>query len=57
MLMDGQCDAIIRHFFQNVCLILCILMDFPIQINAIRMELSIIYFKGSQVEMFKEGGI
>ena len=33
---------------------LCILMDFPIQINTIRMGLSIIYFKGSQVEISKE---
>ena len=33
----------------------CILMDFPVQINVntIRMGLSIIYFKGSQVEVSK----
>ena len=30
-------------------LTLCILMDYSIQIKAIRMGLSIIYFKGSQV--------
>ena len=34
-------------------LTLFILMDFPIQINTIRMELSIIYFKGSHVEISK----
>ena len=28
-------------------------MDFPIPIKAIRMGLSIIYFKGSQVEIFR----
>ena len=32
---------------------LVILMDFSIQINTIRMGLSIIYFKGSQVERSK----
>ena len=34
-------------------LIFHILMDFPIQIATIRMELSIIYFKGSQVDISK----
>ena len=29
---------------------LCILIDFPIQINTIRMELSITYFKGHRFE-------
>ena len=32
-------------------LTLCILMDFPIQINTIRVGLSIICFKGSQVRI------
>ena len=32
---------------------LCIPMDFPIQVNKVRMGLSIIYFKGSQVEISK----
>ena len=32
---------------------LCILMDFPILINKIRMGMSNIYFKGSQAEIFK----
>ena len=31
----------------------CILMGIPKQINTIRMGLSIIYSKGSQVEIFK----
>ena len=31
----------------------CILMDFPIQINTTRLGLSIIYVKGSQVEISK----
>ena len=39
-----------RSIFQ---LTLCILMDFHIQINAIRMRVSIIYFKESQVETSK----
>ena len=34
-------------------LTLCILMDVPIQIHMIMMGLSIIYFKGSQVRIFK----
>ena len=34
-------------------LTLCILMDFLIQINTIWMGVSIIYFKGSQVEKSK----
>ena len=33
----------------KVLLALSILMDFPIQINAIRMELPIIHLKGSQI--------
>ena len=33
------------------CLTLCILMDFSIQMNAIRMGLPVIYFKGSQIEI------
>ena len=28
-------------------------MDFPIQLNEIRMGVSIIYFKGSQVEIYQ----
>ena len=35
-------------------LTLCIPMDFPIQIYTIRMGVFIIYFKGSQVEIFKK---
>ena len=35
-------------------LTVCILIDFPLQINTIRMGLSIIYLKGSQVESFKK---
>ena len=31
-------------------LTLCILMDFPIHIDTISMELCILYLKGSQVE-------
>ena len=31
-------------------LTLCILIDFPILIDTISMELTIVYFKGSQVE-------
>ena len=34
-------------------LTLCIPMDFPIQIHAIRIGLSIVYFMGSQVEILK----
>ena len=33
------------------CITFCILIYFPIQINTLRMGLSIIYFKGSQVEI------
>ena len=31
----------------------CILMDFPIQVNTMRMGLSVIYLKWSQVKLFK----
>ena len=31
----------------------CILMDFPIQVNTMRMRLSVIYLKGSQVKLSK----
>ena len=34
-------------------LTLCILMDFPIHIDTISMELPILYFYGSQVEVYK----
>ena len=34
-------------------LILFILMDFPMHVDRISMEFSILYFKGSQVEIFK----
>ena len=37
----------------GLSLTLYILMDFPIQASKIRMGLSIIYFKGSQVEISK----
>ena len=42
------------HWFQLLVLTfvtLCTLMDFPIKINAMRMGVSIIYFKGSQVRI------
>ena len=32
----------------------CILIDFPIRINTMRMGLSTIYFKVAQVEIFKQ---
>ena len=35
---------------QSIFLTLCIVMDFPIQINKIRKGLSIIYYKGLQVK-------
>ena len=34
-------------------LTLCVLMDFPIQIDTISMGLPIMYFKGSQIEFSK----
>ena len=43
-----QCQGQTKPF-----LTLCILMDFPIHIYAISFGLSIVYFKGSQVEFFK----
>ena len=38
-----------KYFASEWLLTLCILMDFPIQINAVRMRLFIILFKGLQV--------
>ena len=38
---------------QSIPLSFCFLMDFPIQINTIRMGMSIMNFKGSQVEISK----
>ena len=38
-----------KYLASEWLLTLCILMDFPIQINAIRMRLSVILFKGSWV--------
>ena len=32
---------------------LCIMVDFPIHIDKLSMELSIVFFKGSQVEFSK----
>ena len=38
----------------SLCILtLCNLMDFPIQVNTIRMGLSIVYYKGSLVEISK----
>ena len=40
-------------YIRTMILTLCILMDFPIQINATRMGESIIYSKGSKVGISK----
>ena len=36
---------------------LCILMDLPMHIDTICMELSILYLKGSQVDFFPNCGV
>ena len=38
--------------FRECILFLCILMDFPIHIDAIGIGLSILYLKGSQIKKF-----
>ena len=43
----------INHKEYSVCCTLRYLEDFPIQINTIKMGLSIVYFKGSHIEIFK----
>ena len=48
--MELICELL---FFVKIFLTLCILVDLSIQTNAIRMEVSIIYFKGSQIKIFK----
>ena len=50
----GNYSSLVRQFKIKVLnsLTLCNLMDFPIQINTMRMGLSIVYFKGSSVEIF-----
>ena len=45
-----------RYFFSGIALsvlTLCILMDFPKHIDKISIRLSIMHFKGSQVEFSK----
>ena len=47
-------DDLIYHLKQlllKTVLILCILMDFPTHINTINVELLIVYFMESQVEL------
>ena len=39
------------QYFSNSILTLFILMDFPLHIDTISMDLSILHFKGSQVEL------
>ena len=37
----------------GIIIILFILMDFPINVHILDMELSILYYRGSQVEVSK----
>ena len=56
IVLNRTFDKVFHNFYfleTDYRLTLCILMDFPIQINTIRMRLSIIYFKVPQVESFK----
>ena len=39
-----------KEKFKNVILTLCILIDFPIHIDTIKMRLTIVFFKGLQVD-------
>ena len=41
------------YYGVNMILTLCIRIDLPIHIDTISMGLSILYFKGSQVEVTK----
>ena len=50
---DNSCKpgCLVCRFFPLILGFLCVLMDFPIQIATIRIGLSSICFKGSQVDL------
>ena len=45
--------VVFKHSLVAYAVTLFILMDFPIHIDTISMDLSFLYFKGSQVEISK----
>ena len=46
-------NVYIQHFKPTLTFTLCILVDFPINVNTISMGLPIVYFRGSYVEFSK----